>query len=163
MDELKLFELVPFIEAISKDVDIVMVAHILYPNIDKNYPATMSPKLIQSVLREDLGYDGVVISDDMTMGAIVENYTLEEAVLSFLKSGGDIALICHGKDNPEKVFERIKEAVKIGDLKEKDIDDKVYRILKLKGKYDLEDKIINTIDLETLNKDTKELINHINR
>ncbi|SHE27289.1 beta-N-acetylhexosaminidase [Tissierella praeacuta DSM 18095] len=163
LNELKAFELVPFMEAISKDIEIIMVAHILYPNIDDNNPATMSSKFIQDVLREDLGYDGVVISDDMTMGAIVENYTLEEAALSFIKSGGDIALICHGKDNPKKVFERIKEAVDIGDLKEKDIDDKVYRILKLKKKYDLEDKIITTIDLETLNKDTKELINHIKR
>ncbi|WP_353096484.1 beta-N-acetylhexosaminidase [Tissierella praeacuta] len=163
IDQLKSFELVPFMEAINKDADMVMVAHILYPNIDKDYPATMSSKMIQNILRDDLGYNGVVVSDDMTMGAIVENYTLEDGVLSFIKAGGDIALVCHGKENPAKVFEKIKEAVKIGELNEKDIDDKVYRILKLKEKYNLRDNIITDIDLETLNNDTNKLINDINR
>lgn len=163
IEELKLFELIPFREAIEKGVDIVMVAHILYPEIDGAYPATMSSVIIQEILRDDLGYDGVVISDDMTMGAIVENYHLEDGVLSFLKSGGDIALVCHGKDNPRKVFDKIKNAVETGELSEEDIDMKTYRILKLKETYELEDREINSIDIKALNNETKELIKKINR
>ncbi len=163
IEGLKSFELIPFIEAIKRDVEIVMVAHILYPGIDEKYPSTMSPRIIQELLRDELGYNGVVVSDDMTMGAIVENYTLEDGVLSFIKSGGDIALICHGKDNPEKAFEKIKETVEIGELKEEDIDKKVYRILKLKEKYKLEDKVIDKIDIEILNQDTRKLIEEINK
>lgn len=163
IESLKSFELIPFLEAIERDVEMVMVAHILYPDIDEKYPATMSPRIIKETLREELGYNGVVVSDDMTMGAIVENYTLEDGVLSFIEAGGDIALICHGKDNPEKVFEKIKEAVEIGELKEEDIDKKVYRILKLKEKYKLEDKIIDKIDIEILNQDTRKLIEEINK
>ena len=128
IEELKSFELIPFIEAIKENVDIVMVAHILYPEIDKEYPATMSSRIIEGVLREELNYDGVIVSDDMTMGAIVQNYTLEDGVLSFIKAGGDIALVCHGKDNPGKVFEKIKEAIETGEISQEDIDEKVYRI-----------------------------------
>lgn len=162
IEELKGFELIPFIEAFRVDVDMIMVAHILYPEIDGEYPATMSSRIIQGTLRDELGYKGVVVSDDMTMGAIVQNYTLEDGVLYFMKAGGDIALICHGKDNPEKTFEKIKEAVETGELKEDNIDKKVYRILKLKEKYKLEDKVIEKINIEILNKDTRKLIEEIN-
>lgn len=163
IDQLESFELIPFMEAIEKNVEMIMVAHILYPEIDGEYPATMSNRIIQEILRDELGYEGVVISDDMTMGAIVENYTLEDSVLSFIKVGGDIALICHGKDNPEKVFMKIKEAVRTGELEEEDIDKKVYRILKLKEGYYLEDKIIDKIDVEGLNNKTRELIDRMNK
>ncbi|CAK7009108.1 beta-N-acetylhexosaminidase [Tissierella sp. P1] len=163
IEELKTFELIPFIEAIKENVDMVMVAHILYPEIDKEYPATMSSRIIEGVLREELNYDGVIVSDDMTMGAIVQNYTLEDGVLSFIKAGGDIALVCHGKDNQGKVFEKIKEAIETGEISQEDIDEKVYRILKLKEKYKLEDKETDKISLKILNHDTIELIEEINK
>lgn len=161
MEKLKNFELIPFIAAIEKDIDIIMVAHILYSDIDQDQPATMSPKIIGGLLREELGYEGVVVSDDMTMGAIVENYTLEDGTLSFIKAGGDIALICHGNENPGKVLEKIKEAINTGELSEEYIDEKVYRILKLKAKYELEDNVIQEVDLKTLNHITEDLIKDI--
>lgn len=161
MEELKNFELIPFIAAMEKDIDMIMVAHILYSDIDQDHPATMSSKIIGGLLRDDLEYKGVVVSDDMTMGAIVENYTLEDGTLSFIKAGGDIALICHGNENPGKVLNKIKEAVDSGDLSEEYIDEKVYRILKLKEKYELEDNVIQEVDLKTLNHTTQELIKDI--
>lgn len=163
IDELKSFELIPFIKAIEEDVEMIMVAHILYPELDKDFPSTMSSKVMESLLRNELGYEGVIVSDDMTMGAIVENYTLEEGVLSFLKSGGDIALVCHGRESPKKVMERIEMAVTSGELSEQDIDEKVYRILKLKENYNLKDNIIDEINLETLNDKTKKTIEEINK
>lgn len=159
-DELKSFELVPFINAIENDADAIMIAHILYPKIDSN-PATMSSKIIDDLLRNELGFNGIVISDDMTMGAIVENYTLKEAVLSFLKGGGDIALICHGYENILKAVESIKEAVRTGELPEEKINEKVYRILSIKEKYNLKDEPIEDIDLTDINNRTLELINKV--
>lgn len=159
-EELKSFELIPFIEAIENHVDAIMLAHILYPEIDK-YPATMSPGIINELLREELGFTGVIVSDDMTMGAIIENYTIEEGVLSFLKAGGDLALICHGRDNPINVIEEIIDAVKRGELSEEEIDKKVYRVLNLKEKYNLRDKSTDNIDLKELNTKTLDLINKI--
>ena len=163
MEELEKMELIPFIRAIEEDADMIMVAHILYPAIDREYPSTMSEKVIQDLLRDKLNYKGVVVSDDMTMGAIVENYSLEEATLRFIKSGGDIALICHGKDNPKKVIEYIKESVNTGILDEENIDEKVYRILNLKEKYGLEDRVRESGNFEELKMETMELIERINK
>ena len=161
--ELKLFELIPFREAIEVNTEMIMIAHILYPKIDKYNPCTMSTEIVQGLLRDELGYKGIIISDDMTMGAIVNNYSLEEGVISFLKAGGDIALICHGNDNPKKIVDKISEAVKNGELCEEDIDKKVYRILELKEKYGLEDRITDKIELDILNNETRILIEEINK
>ena len=163
IDELRSFELIPFIKAIEEDVEMIMVAHILYPELDEDYPSTMSSKIIEGLLRNELGYGGVIVSDDMTMGAIVENYTLEEGVLSFIKSGGDIALVCHGRENPGKVIDKIELAVKNGELSEGQIDEKLYRILKLKENYDLKDHVIDEINIKEINDKTKKIIEKINK
>lgn len=163
IDELYDLELIPFKEVIDNGAEAIMVAHILYPQIDEEYPATMSEEIINGILREELGFDGLVISDDMTMGAIVENYTIEEAVVQFLKSGGDIALVCHGKENVGLVYNKILQSVNDGTLSEDEIDGKVYRILKLKSEYGLEDEIIEDVDMETINSNTDILIDDISR
>ncbi|HZK33191.1 MAG TPA: beta-N-acetylhexosaminidase [Tissierellaceae bacterium] len=158
LEELEVLELIPFKKAIKEQVEIIMIAHILYPKIDLNHPASMSKNIIQKYLRETMGYKGVVASDDMTMGAIIENYNLEDAVLEFIKSGGDLALICHEEENPILAVNKIIDAVNKGDISEKEIDEKVYRIIKLKENYNLEDKAFDIINLDELNKDTKLLV-----
>lgn len=159
--ELESLELIPFKKAIENEAEMVMIAHILYPAIDEHYPATMSKSIIQDVLRNKMKYEGVVVSDDMTMGAILKNYSLEEGVLQFIKSGGDIALVCHGKDNPVLVINNIIDAVNSGEISEDEVNEKVYRIIKLKEKYNLEDNVIEEINLEKLNKETKDLIEKV--
>lgn len=158
LKELEDLELVPFKAAIEENVHMIMVAHILFPELDPVYPSTMSQNILTDLLRKELGFNGVIISDDMTMGAIVENYTLEFAVLEFLKAGGDIALICHGQDNPIKVINFIKESISNGEITMEDIDEKVYRILTLKDNYKLMDNVDDNISLEELNKTTDELL-----
>lgn len=158
LKELENLELVPFKAAIEENVHMIMVAHILFPELDSVYPSTMSKNILTDLLRKDLGFNGVLISDDMTMGAIVENYTLEFAVLEFLKAGGDIALICHGQDNPIKIINFIKESISNGEITMEDIDEKVYRILTLKDSYKLMDNVDDNISLEELNKTTDELL-----
>ncbi|OLS02818.1 beta-N-acetylhexosaminidase [Tissierella creatinophila] len=161
-DELKDLELIPFKKAIKEDIDAIMVAHILYKDIDKDYPATMSKSIIEKLLREDLSFKGVVMSDDMTMGAIIKTYSLEEASVKFLKSGGDILLICHGRDNPRLVFEAIEKAVEEKILSEEEIDKKVYRIISLKKKYKINDKSLMKYDIEKINKLTDDFLKKVN-
>ncbi len=84
----------------------------------------------------------MIISDDMSMGAIAKNYTIEDAAIKYLKAGGDILLLCHGEENPIIVMERIKEEVEKGRITEEEIDEKVYRILKLKEKYNISNDTI---------------------
>ncbi|MCK9444191.1 MAG: beta-N-acetylhexosaminidase [Tissierellaceae bacterium] len=162
-EELLEFELIPFAKAIENSVDAIMVAHILYPKIDLKFPATMSSIIINDILRDTLKFDGLVLSDDMTMGAVVNNFTVEEGVLKFLQSGGDIALICHGKDNTIKSINRILEAVENGELNESEIDKKVYRILELKEKYRLDNVEIYDSSIHRINDITKEFNNKLQR
>lgn len=155
IDQLEGLELVPFKEAIKREADIIMVAHILFPQLDEEFPASMSNEIINGLLRNDLNYNGVIISDDMTMGAITNNYSIEKGTIEFLKGGGDIVLVCHGRDNPSLVIDAIKRAIKENELSIDEIDKKLYRILSLKDKYNLKDdkvenmnidKVINKID-----------------
>lgn len=159
--ELENLELLPFKEAIGKDADMIMVAHILFPQLDEEYPASMSSDIITEILRNKLNYNGVIVSDDMTMAAITENYSIEEAVLKFLKGGGDIALICHGKENPSMVIEAIKKSIEDNEISIDEIDKKLYRILSLKDKYSLKDCKIEDIDINNIIKKIDELNNKI--
>lgn len=163
MEELKGLELVPFERAIEEDVDGIMVAHILFPELDKDYPATLSENIIKNLLRDELSYDGVVISDDMTMGAIMENYSVGEAAVRFLKAGGDIVLVCHGYENQLNALNKVKEEILSETISLKELNEKVYRIIKLKMKYGLSDTLIEEYDVEAINKQAEEFLDSINR
>ena len=129
-------ELIPFREAIEEGADMIMVAHIKYPKIDSSgKPASLSSVMVQDILREDLGYDGVVITDDLEMGAIEQNYGSGEAAVLALEAGVDIFLFGHTPDKASEAYEAIRTAVETGRLTEAEIDEHVLRILKLKEKY----------------------------
>ncbi|MFA5577455.1 MAG: beta-N-acetylhexosaminidase [Tissierellaceae bacterium] len=162
LEELGAFELLPFENAILKEVDGIMAAHILYPQIDHQYPATMSATILDELLRGRLGYGGLIFSDDMTMGAIVKNYGVEEGVLRFLQSGGDVALLCHEKENTLKSINRILQAVENGDLAESEIDKKLHRILEVKEKYGLNNDPIKREGLEEIFSLTDSFIDELN-
>lgn len=157
LDELENLELVPFKEAINKDADMIMVAHILFPQLDDKYPASMSDEIINKLLREKLNFNGVIVSDDITMGAITENYSIGKGSIEFLKSGGDIILVCHGNDNPSIVLDSIKMGIEENDISMDDIDKKVYRILSLKDKYNFKDVEIENVDIKDVNYRINEL------
>lgn len=158
LQRIKEFELVPFREAIENGADVVMVAHILLNQIDPDYPSSLSNIVITDILRKDLGFDGVVISDDMTMGAITENYEVKDAAIKSINAGSDIVLIAHGFDNSIAAINSIKEAVRDGIISEERIDESVYRILKLKKKYNITDDINNSIDVEDINNKIDEVL-----
>jgi beta-N-acetylhexosaminidase len=151
LNRLNEIELVPFKNAIKNKADVVMVAHILMTKIDPNYPASMSKKVINDILRDDLNFDGVVITDDMTMGAILKNYDINDAAIKSVNAGTDIILVCHNNDNQVNIINSLIQGVKDGEISEDRIDESVYRILKLKDKYNINGEIINSVDVDNIN------------
>lgn len=133
--ELDKLELVPFKKAIAEKAEVVMIAHILLPKLDKQFPSSMSKAIITDLLRGKLGFEGIVITDDMTMGAIAKNYGIGEAAVQSVKAGSDIVLVAHGADNAIDSIEAIKQAVKTGRISEQRIDESIARIFTLKKKY----------------------------
>lgn len=158
LERLKDFELVPFKKAIENDADAVMVAHILLNKIDPDYPSSLSKVIITDLLRKDLGFEGVVVSDDMTMGAIVENYEIGDAAIKAIDAGCDIVLVAHGFENSLVVINSIKEALINETILEERLNESVYRILKLKEKYNLTDDKIDAINIEEINNKIHKIV-----
>lgn len=152
MERLAAIELVPFKKAIDENADAVMVGHLLMKSIDPENPATMSEAIIKGLLREQMGFDGVVLTDDMTMGAITKKYDIGDAAVSSVAAGSDMILVCHGFDDQIKAIDAVRSAVETGYIDEAGIDESVARILRLKAKYGLDDRIIDSVDTEGLNK-----------
>lgn len=150
-DQLRELELVPFAEAIRSNAEAVMIAHILLPQIDPDHPASMSAKTITELLRGEMGFNGVVITDDMTMGAIVKHYDLGAAVVQSVKSGSDIVLVAHDYELARKAIQALEHAAKSGVISEEQIDRSVYRILSLKERYGLTDSPSGPVDVNAIN------------
>ncbi len=151
IDRLKSFELKPFEAAIENDADAVMIAHILLPKLDAENPASFSKAVITDLLRTDMNFDGVVITDDFTMGAIAKNYDMGKAAVKSIKAGGDIVLVCHGFDKQETVIKALLAAARSGQISQDRLDQSVYRILKLKRKYVLADTQAGPVDVKSIN------------
>lgn len=133
-DELKECELVPFITALPK-ADMVMVSHITAVNVTSDkLPTSMSETMITGKLRNELGYDGVIITDAMAMGAVADNYTSADAAVTAVKAGVDIVLMTQ---NLDEAFNGVMNAVTDGEISMKRLDESVMRILKLKARYKL--------------------------
>lgn len=129
-DELLESELIPFAGAEEQGVDFVMVSHISVPNITgNNIPCSLSYQMVTSVLKDDMGYEGIVITDAMGMGAISKSYGDVQAVLMAVKAGNDMVL---GPKDLKASYEAIKKAVENGDISEDMIDDSVLKIIEKK-------------------------------
>lgn len=128
-------ELVPFKQAILNKTDMIMVSHVLYPACDKKNPATLSQKLITGLLKEKMGYKGLVVTDDMEMKAIADNYGIEKAALMSLKAGSDIVLVCHTYKEQLNTLRFLYKQVEEGKLKQDVIQEKSGKITKLQKKY----------------------------
>jgi beta-N-acetylhexosaminidase len=151
LDRLKSFELQPFLSAIRNGADAVLMAHILLPQIDTDNPASLSKTIITDVLRNELGFGGVVITDDMTMGAIVKNYDIGPSSVKSILAGSDIILVAHDFELETKVIAALKQAALDGTIPMERIDQSVCRILRLKEKYLLTDKLAGPADVDGIN------------
>lgn len=104
-------EFVPFQAAIKSGVPAVMTAHVIYPALDKKNPATLSPEILQNILRKQLGFTGVIVSDDMEMNAIARHQSIPDAAIDALKAGVDLLLVCESLTLANEVYDRIRQAV----------------------------------------------------
>ncbi len=129
-DEIKSCEMIPFKAGINAGAQLVMTAHISLPNVTgSNTPSTLSSMILQDKLRKELGFNGVIITDAMEMGAIIRQYPVEDACVAAIKAGVDV-LLCV-REYP-RVFEHVVAAVRRGEISESRIDESVRRILKLR-------------------------------
>lgn len=158
LERLQEMELIPFSKA-AESADAVMVAHILLTKIDAENPSSMSKAVITDILRKDLKFDGVVITDDMTMGAIVKNYDIGAAAVKSFNAGCDIILVCHQYQDEVGVLDSLKKAALDGTISSQRIYESLYRILKLKQKYKMNDNPAGPVDVEGLNKSITQLLN----
>lgn len=111
----------------------VMVGHLKYNALDPVNSASLSPAVMTNLLRNELGFSGVVITDDLEMGAIKNNVDLASLGVKMIQAGGDIALVCHSYESQQVVYNSILAAVKRGEISEARINESVRRILKMKA------------------------------
>lgn len=110
----------------------MMVTHIKYPAYDKENPASISPIIIQKLLRQKLGYKGIVITDDLEMGAVSKYYSYPDLGYRAVDAGADLLLVCHTLESQKQVINGIIDAVQSGKLTEDRINQSVKRILTFK-------------------------------
>ncbi|MFP7477440.1 glycoside hydrolase family 3 protein [Terribacillus saccharophilus] len=170
-DRLHAVELLPFQNAIDEGVDMIMTAHVQFPAFDDTtyiskkdgqeilVPATLSKKVLTGLLREEMGFEGVIVTDALNMKAISDNFGQEEAVVLALKSGVDIALMpaqvnsLDMEKNLASVYNAVLEAIESGELPMEQVNASVERILKLKekrgildpAKAPIEEKVANSL------------------
>ena len=148
----------PPVEREPTPVPAVMVGHILLTQIDPLLPSSLSPTVVEGLLREELGFDGVVFTDDLTMGAITNAWGVGEAAVLAVEAGCDVALVCHGLEEVKEAQAALLEAVESGRISMSRLDDSVRRILALKRNeaYAVNDEAVAEPDLEGLNTLIKE-------
>ena len=137
LEELRNFEFIPFVKAIESGCDVIMVSHIILNEVDSINPASLSKIVISDLLRKDMGFDKVVITDDMSMGAITFIMSIEEACIKSIEAGCDILLLGNAYEEIEQVINSIKLKLYNGEISEEQINKSVKRILELKKKYNM--------------------------
>lgn len=130
LDELKQSELIPFENAIQNNAAFIMAAHISAPHVTgDDTPASLSKTMITDILRGQMGYDGIVVTDAMNMGAVTEQYTSAQAAVKALQAGADLVLM---PEDFQEAYQGVLDAVKDGTLTEQRINESVTRIVKVK-------------------------------
>lgn len=138
-ERLQRFEFVPFARAIEADVDAVMVGHIAVPELDDSMtPASLSKAITTGWLREQLKFDGLIVTDGLTMKGVTNKYSLEEACILAILAGADILLAtAEHADHAVSIFHAVMEAVRQGRISQARIEESAVRILQMKQKYQL--------------------------
>lgn len=127
LDQLKSKELIPFQEAINKNAPALMTAHILFPALDQKYPATLSSRILQDLLRKELNFNGLIFTDAMEMKAIADRYETGESAILAIEAGVDVLLLTAEGPNTRRMFESLIKAVKDGRISKQRIDESVKR------------------------------------
>ncbi len=127
-DRLRAVELVPFKAAIEAQVAAIMTAHVLVPSLDEKHPATLSKRIITDLLRDELQYPGLIVSDDLDMKAIAQEHSVASAAVMAIEAGCDAFLICHSDhDMQASALEALIHAVEEGRVPLSRVDDAIGR------------------------------------
>lgn len=110
----------------------ILVSHLKYPALDEEYPASLSSKIMTDLLRNELGYKGIIITDDMEMGAVANHNDFRSIGVKAVKAGADIVLVCHEYEHQQEVYLGLLDAVNSGEISQQRIDESVKRIIKVK-------------------------------
>lgn len=134
-EELRACEFLPFKAGIDADADFVLISHMTLVNaVDEKVPSTLSSEVISGYLFDELGFEGIAVTDSFSMGAITENYSVEEATVKAISAGADMILMT---PNIDSAFTAVKDAVLNGEISESRIDKSVKKILETKEKRNL--------------------------
>lgn len=141
LEELKQFELLPFQCAIRDGIPAIMTGHILFPEIEKEkIPATMSRTIITDVLKKELGFQGLIMSDCMEMNAIKKYYGSAQGTVGALRAGVDLICISHSTETAEECTQEVYQALERGELSRKELEESTAKILSYKERYKMESK-----------------------
>jgi beta-N-acetylhexosaminidase len=135
-DDLRAVEFVPFRAAVESEVAFIMTAHVLVTAFDDQRPATVSPKVVKELLRGELNYQGVIVSDDLEMNALSRSLHAGDAAVAALNAGCDVVLICSGDvDRQVRVLEALIHAVESGGLAAPRVDEALSRHRRAKERF----------------------------
>jgi beta-N-acetylhexosaminidase len=127
-------EFLPFREAIRAGVPSILVAHLYCPALDPTAPSSLSRIIVTDILRGELGFDGMVASDDLEMGAILTRFDIGEAAVRFLDAGGDLLLVCRDADHQRRAVAAVESAVRSGRLSRPRVQASLDRLARLRAR-----------------------------
>ena len=145
-NDIKVFE-----KAIKEGADAIMVGHLIYKEIDKIHPASLSKTVISKYLIEQNNFQGLIITDDLKMRAVQLRYSMRVATLKAIEAGNDIVMIGLPYKRIKRVIKFITKQVKKGRISEERINHSVEKILRMKEKYEVNDDLVEGIDINTMN------------
>lgn len=135
-DRLRAVEFEPFRAAIRAGVGFIMTAHVLVPALDEERPATLSPAIVQRILREELGFEGVILSDDLEMKAVSARYPVPTAAVEAIRAGCDGLLVCSGEvEIQAAILEALVKAVESGEISSGRLDEAHKRLRRAKERF----------------------------
>jgi len=139
-------DLLPFRAAIAAGVGCVMLTHVIYDELDSELPATLSPRIVDGLLRRELGFDGAVCTDCMEMKAMTDAFGPGESAVMALQAGVDLVLFSHSREAQEEAYDAVLKAALSGRISQERIDQSVTRVQALKQRFGLK----NAPPLETV-------------
>ncbi len=144
-------ELLPFRHAIDAEADLIMTAHVIFPAFEPEpIPATLSHAVLTGLLREQMGYEGVIVTDCLEMHAIAKHFSIPEAAVRAAQAGADLLLVSHTLEEQIAAIEAVRVAVQEGRLSEQHIDAALKRILKLKARRQMDTAPVSEAQLAAL-------------
>jgi beta-N-acetylhexosaminidase len=150
IDRWRAVEFVPFREAIRADIPSILVAHLNCPALDPEAPSSLSPIIITDLLRGDLGFDGVAVSDDLEMGAITERYDIGEAAVRFIEAGGDLVLVCRSAERQHATIAALEAAGRTGRLSRQRLQASLARLSRFHGRIAPREAPVNAATVRAL-------------